>query len=366
MVFVGGQNGLALYALSRTTGQLLWSKPCGSLLGRNPIPDGDRLYIVKDSLLCLNGHNGATIWSYPFTGTATPAVDDSYCYLCGKNRIRAFHKMTGALLWERYNNIGSYATLMVDETRVYSVSQDSLVARNKQTGAIEWGYQVAGAEFPDLVVGGAAVCDSFVCFIIWENIDGFGQLYTLNKADGSLRWNHTFPQSGLYAPTIANNVVYITTWREMELWGFDLKNGDSLFYDNSQSYNGQIIVANHTLYAGTQRGVITFVSAENKVDNKKTAMAHSFVQWQNYPNPFNPATTITFELPDRANVEVVIFDVTGRKVRTLLHERRGSGEHIINWDGRDDAGVPVSSGVYLCKLSTDKGYSETKKMTLVK
>ncbi|HPG40890.1 MAG TPA: FG-GAP-like repeat-containing protein [bacterium] len=91
------------------------------------------------------------------------------------------------------------------------------------------------------------------------------------------------------------------------------------------------------------------------------------VQLQNnYPNPFNPATTITFELTEWANVEIAIFDITGRTVKTLLHERRGNGEHNISWDGRDDAGLPVSSGVYLCKLSTDRGYTETKKMTLVK
>ncbi len=86
----------------------------------------------------------------------------------------------------------------------------------------------------------------------------------------------------------------------------------------------------------------------------------------NYPNPFNPTTTIEFDLPERAIVEIVIYDISGRTVRALLHESRPGGQHRLTWDGRNDSGAPVGSGVYLCKFSTDKGYSATKRMTLVK
>ncbi|HPG40896.1 MAG TPA: FG-GAP-like repeat-containing protein [bacterium] len=86
----------------------------------------------------------------------------------------------------------------------------------------------------------------------------------------------------------------------------------------------------------------------------------------NYPNPFNPATTIEFELLERAAVDIVIYDISGRTVRILLHESRPGGQHRLTWDGRNDSGAPVGSGVYLCRFSTDKGYSATKRMTLVK
>ena len=71
---------------------------------------------------------------------------------------------------------------------------------------------------------------------------------------------------------------------------------------------------------------------------------------QNYPNPFNPATTIRYDLPQEGYVDLVIYDLLGRKVRTLVSDRVATGFHQAMWDGSNDLGNQVSAGVYLYRL----------------
>lgn len=73
-----------------------------------------------------------------------------------------------------------------------------------------------------------------------------------------------------------------------------------------------------------------------------------------FPNPFNPSTTISFALPKAGNVQLLVFDVRGRVVRTLVKERLDSGVHSITWDGQDDGGRRVASGVYFCRLRREQ------------
>ncbi len=86
---------------------------------------------------------------------------------------------------------------------------------------------------------------------------------------------------------------------------------------------------------------------------------------QNVPNPFNPVTTIRFSIAKPGWVTLIIFDVAGRPVRTLVQNRRETDYYEEVWDGRDDRGRTVASGVYLYQLMAP-GYVETKKMVLLK
>lgn len=74
---------------------------------------------------------------------------------------------------------------------------------------------------------------------------------------------------------------------------------------------------------------------------------HLFQLLQNYPNPFNPSTTITYEIPNAADVTVRIFDVKGALIRVLLHEAQSAGRHEVPWNGTDSRGARVPSGVYI-------------------
>jgi FlgD Ig-like domain len=86
---------------------------------------------------------------------------------------------------------------------------------------------------------------------------------------------------------------------------------------------------------------------------------------QNYPNPFNPQTTIAFSVKERGRVRLAVYDVSGALVRTLANEDFAAGLHTATWDGRNDAGQPVASGVYFYKLIAGD-FSHTRKMVLLK
>ncbi|MCD6308491.1 MAG: T9SS type A sorting domain-containing protein, partial [Candidatus Latescibacteria bacterium] len=86
---------------------------------------------------------------------------------------------------------------------------------------------------------------------------------------------------------------------------------------------------------------------------------------QNYPNPFNPTTTIDYSIPQSGNVELAVFNMTGQKVRTLVSERQDASFYKVVWDGRNDLGESVASGLYFYRLVSGN-FNKIEKMTLVK
>lgn len=92
---------------------------------------------------------------------------------------------------------------------------------------------------------------------------------------------------------------------------------------------------------------------------------------QNYPNPFNPSTTIRFGLPTAASVRLTVYDALGREITTLINEERSAGYLTATWNGTNDAGARVASGVYFYRLQAQPGngnapFVELRKMLLVK
>lgn len=84
-----------------------------------------------------------------------------------------------------------------------------------------------------------------------------------------------------------------------------------------------------------------------------------------HPNPFNPATTLRFQLAKEGQATVRIYSIAGRLVRELLAEPLAAGPHDVTWNGRDDQGQSVASGVYLVQMRAP-GFAAAKKITLVK
>gem|GEM_PF-5107167 len=85
----------------------------------------------------------------------------------------------------------------------------------------------------------------------------------------------------------------------------------------------------------------------------------------NYPNPANPTTTIVYTLPEASDVLIRVFDVRGRLVKMLVHAAQDAGRHTVVWDGADGGGLPVSSGMYFCRLEAGDT-ALTRKMLLVR
>jgi hypothetical protein len=86
---------------------------------------------------------------------------------------------------------------------------------------------------------------------------------------------------------------------------------------------------------------------------------------QNYPNPFNPTTTIQYSLPEASSVRLEIFDLLGRKVRTLVNANQPADNYAVLWDGKDDNGVNAPSGVYFYRLRAGR-FEQSKKLILMK
>jgi choice-of-anchor B domain-containing protein len=107
-----------------------------------------------------------------------------------------------------------------------------------------------------------------------------------------------------------------------------------------------------------------FVFSFDPVSGVQLVGASSVVSMRNYPNPFNPSTTISYELTTSGQVTLVVFDVGGRRIRTLVNETQQAGRHVAAWDGTDSDGGRIASGVYLCRLETPSR-TETLKVTLI-
>jgi len=90
-----------------------------------------------------------------------------------------------------------------------------------------------------------------------------------------------------------------------------------------------------------------------------------FVLHQNYPNPFNPITTLRYDLPENSYVNVTVYDMLGREVRTLVNTTQDAGFKSVIWDATNEYGNPVSAGVYLYKIQAGE-FVQTKKMVLLK
>jgi len=162
------------------------------------------------------------------------------------------------------------------------------------------------------------------------------------EVDGQIDWNHPAigPDGGIY---IGSSI-----------------GGE---FDATKTYEPGEIPPNTTCKFYALKPLIT------SVNDRKTAPI-GFAVEPNYPNPFNPSTTIRFSLPVPAQVHLIIYNVYGQLVRTLRDQRFGTGYHQVVWDGRDDAGKPVASGVYFLQMralreSGNAEFVQVKKMLRV-
>ena len=106
------------------------------------------------------------------------------------------------------------------------------------------------------------------------------------------------------------------------------------------------------------------LDASTSVGNHDRAKPISFKLNQNYPNPFNPGTVISYQLPQAVPVRLDIYNSLGQRVRTLVDEGQEAGVHGLVWDGRDDSGRGLASGVYFYRLEAGS-FTESRKMVLV-
>jgi hypothetical protein len=106
---------------------------------------------------------------------------------------------------------------------------------------------------------------------------------------------------------------------------------------------------------------------EEPVEVAEDALPDAYALSKNFPNPFNPTTTIQYAIPadGAGHVEMVIYNINGQKVRTLVDETKDAGYYHVMWDGRNDAGELVSSGIYVYQIVSGS-FHKNQKMTFIK
>ena len=116
---------------------------------------------------------------------------------------------------------------------------------------------------------------------------------------------------------------------------------------------------------GDGAGHVRVYSLTELFIDSQQLLPDKFTLDQNYPNPFNPITTLRYELPENGLVNITIYDMVGRQVKTLVNQRQDAGYRSIIWDATNDNGKPVSAGIYLYQIQAG-GNMQTKKMVLLK
>jgi len=178
------------------------------------------------------------------------------------------------------------------------------------------------------------------------------------------------PVNALAVDPLASNFLFIGT--DLGAY-FSSDTGMSWQYVSSELpmvpvYDLKIHPTAHYLAIGTHaRSMYKLdLSLITGIDVRMTeTIARRLTLKQNYPNPFNPATTIPYTLTERSRVKLSIYNTLGQEVITLVNREQPAGNHQVNWDGRNEAGQLVASGIYIYTLQAGD-LRQTRQLTFLK
>ncbi len=172
---------------------------------------------------------------------------------------------------------------------------------------------------------------------------------------------------GTTVPRLAGAYIY-ADFVSGRIWSLHDKGGrwaDTLRSNSGLNISSFGVDQNRELYICAFDGKIyRFTPITNKVD--ENPLPEAFTLAQNYPNPFNPSTTITYSLTNAAAVELNIFSLAGRRLRTLVNISQNAGPYSVAWDGRDDAGILQASGIYFYRLKIGNRLAQTRRMVFLR
>ncbi|MCX8056483.1 MAG: T9SS type A sorting domain-containing protein [Ignavibacteria bacterium] len=211
------------------------------------------------------------------------------------------------------------------------------------------------------------------------------RIYRYNITSRSLNrisLNLLVPRAGSEAIDLSNNSIMIIggfnenskALRSTEIFNFygtsfSIEQGPPMLYPRREfaavKFRNSIYV-----FGGENQfdNIVPFVEKldlRTSTENDNPAVMNEIELHQNFPNPFNPTTTISFKISQKSKVFLEIFDIFGKQVKLLLNDELEPGEHLVIWNGFDNDGKKVSSGVYFYRISLGKT-TITKKMILAK
>ncbi|MFH1372277.1 MAG: PQQ-binding-like beta-propeller repeat protein [bacterium] len=406
-----------IWCLESASGSVLWYGFFPEVSGMSPCSYANSLVYVQlvgdpspDLLWALDLETGEAVWAseYRVQGieALAPTVYQGRAFICGNyyGGAHTFDGITGEFLWKCGGAMKYEWTPAVYQDVVYMYFGGYLFFRDVSTGEMLWSYRpeddtvTGGKHFGDQ--GNAPVLDTTTGILyltqdaaiyavdiktremIWSRRNSYyrvtpalydGKLLAryrpfcvqvldaltgeeLWRFDGNCRFTVDYP------PVVSNEHFYISS--SERVYAVNMATQKS---DWSYPISGFVTVGNGQLYVSTHEGKLyafkNFYLAAN--DDADSELPQDFELHQNYPNPFNPVTQIEYSLPIRSHVKLVVHNLLGQTVRTLVNEPRQAGTHTATWNGTDEHGHPVSSGVYLYRLKADN-FTTSKKMLLLK
>ena len=145
-----------------------------------------------------------------------------------------------------------------------------------------------------------------------------------------------------------------------------LKKGNyDVIADGNLLANIKVDKDNGVLYFESNGGGNFSITQITDIGVLNNHLPEGYKLYQNYPNPFNPSTMIIYQLPKDSDVQLITYDLLGKQIKKLVNKQQNAGEYQIEWDGLDETGKPVASGIYLYQLIAGD-FSEVRKMILMK
>ena len=173
----------------------------------------------------------------------------------------------------------------------------------------------------------------------------------------------------------SNTALTLLYCQDNELTYLNMRNGitDALTIFNAtnnsltciETLDPDYATANWTNANGNIDEGVTFAVDCSAVSINAEIIPLKFQLYNAYPNPFNPIATLRYDLPENSLVNITIYDMLGRQVKTLIHQTQDAGYKSVIWDATNDYGKPVSAGIYLYQIQAGE-YISTKKMVLLK
>ncbi len=302
--------------------------------------DDDDLKMILDSKDF--GWNTARSWDGN-TDQGTPKTIMIDTVLASGSHTLAFHSEVTPVLYD--------ATVLNSANGAVVLNLDlNETAPNEENGYLWKTYQFS--------------CDS-----------GLAAVYISGSADEEPGWNHRNNYDGVFADIDSTDDDELRI--ELDDINYEWESdssflGNRLFGDSKTILITQPVgTGSHTLklyanYTPTIYKLLVYVENKESGSAIETGMLpNSFSLEQNYPNPFNPATTISFSLEMRSPVHLTVYDINGRIIRHLADNIYPAGRNKVVWNGIDDNGNKVASGIYIYQLKSEDRV-RTKKMTLLR
>jgi putative pyrroloquinoline-quinone binding quinoprotein/type IX secretion system substrate protein len=336
-VFMGGQGlGISLTAVDKNTGQVEWKKPVSTMYGKSAIHDGGRIYLVTDSVYCIDPVTGNSIWALRYNETQESKIvcNDSYAVYYEKGTLKVIDKVTTAPIWSRSGT--SYEGLTIDKDNVYVSGDKTVVAYNASNAAIVWTHEIPEAmnisSVPD---NSLSRDDKTLLYVLWSNNNGNAIVRALNLSDGSVKWTHALPVYGAMTPTIVNGVAYYVHWSPRTLVGIDMETGATVYESTGEWYQYQPVFGDGKLYVSVENAngmgaaIAVLSSGPVAVEHISKPVTTTLTV---YPNPATSTATVSYSLAQAGHSRVDVHDALGRRVATVFDGCKEAGTYSASID----------------------------------